>query len=317
MSDTLIVGDIQVAPGERVTQMVVVPVGEQTVSIPVIAINGRQPGPRVSITGGIHGGEYVGIEAARRLGMSLDPEKVSGSIVVIPIANPAAFRARAVYNSALDTHNINRVFPGKPDGDPSERLAFWLFETVIRPSNYHIDMHGGDLIEALKPFVLYLRTGEQNVEDTSRRMALATGIPNIIRTEVKGAAYAEASLVGIPSIIAEIGEHGMWDEASVDQFRNAVQGVLQYLEVLPREGVLEETTPISQNLPFLSAPVDGLFYPAVALGDRVTKGQVVGTITDYFGNELHRVEASVDGEVLVVVTTLVTNKGDFVVCLAA
>jgi uncharacterized protein len=317
MPDTLVVGDIHVHPGERVTQVVDVPVGDGTVGVPVIAIHGRRPGPRVSITGGIHGGEYVGIETARRIGMELDPAEIAGSLVIIPVANPAAFRARAVYSSALDTHNINRVFPGNPAGDPSERLAFWLFETVIRPSTYHIDLHGGDLIEALKPFVLYVPANDQRVEETSRRMALATGISTVIRTEVQGAAYAEASMIGIPSIIAEIGEHGMWDNATVERFRGAVQGVLQSLQVLPGERPIDETLPIYKDLPSVFAPVDGLFYPLVELGDRVTRGQIVGTITYYFGRELHRCEAPVDGEVVLVVSTLVTNKDDFVVCLAS
>jgi len=317
VSDTLVVGELQVRPGERATAVILVSLGEQTVGVPVIAINGRQPGPRVSITGGIHGGEYVGIETARRLGMGLDPESVAGSLVVVPVANPAALRARAVYNSALDTHNINRVFPGNPNGDPSERLAYWLFETVIRPSNFHIDLHGGDLIEALRPFVLYVRTDNHDVEETSRRMAFATGIPDIIRTEVKGAAYAEATHLGIPSIIAEVGENGMWADATVGRFEDAVRGVLQTVEVLPGRRPIDESVHIYEDLPSVDSPVDGFFYPTVALGDRVTKGQTLGTITDYFGNELHRVESPVDGVVLIVVTTLVTNKGDQLLSLAA
>src|SRR5581483_5690268 len=112
--------------------------GDRTVEVPLIVVNGRQEGPRVSITGGIHGCEYAGIETARRLGLGIDPEEAAGSLVIVPVANTAAFRARAVHTSGLDAHNINRVFPGNPDGQPSERLAHWLFENVIRPSSYHI-----------------------------------------------------------------------------------------------------------------------------------------------------------------------------------
>jgi hypothetical protein len=257
------------------------------------------------------------METARRLGTEIDPADVSGVLVIVPVVNTAALKARAVYVSALDEHNINRVFPGQESGDPSERLAHWLFTNVIGPSNYHIDLHGGDLIEALEPFCLYLRSDDDEVEDASRRMAIATGIPYIIRTEVGGAAYAEASATGIPSIIAEVGSHGLWPEEDVNRFRSGVQNVLRHVGVLPGGYEVDDSTTIYDELIFLRAPMHGFFYPRVELRERVTAGQLLGTITDYFGNELHRVEASKDAEVVVVVTTLVTNEGDLMIGLIA
>jgi predicted deacylase len=317
MAEPLVVENIRVNKGQRVMEVVQVPLDGSTIDVPVIVINGENDGPRVSITGGIHGGEYVGMETARRLGTEIDPTTLSGSLVIVPIVNTAALKARAVYVSALDEHNINRVFPGQPKGDPSERLAHWLFENVIRPSDFHIDLHGGDLIEALEPFVLYLRSDDAEIESASRRMAIATGIPYIIRTEVGGAAYAEAAAAGIPSIIAEVGSHGLWPREDVNRFYGGVQDVLRHLGVLTGSKQVDDSTRIYEELIFLRAPMHGLFYPRVTLRDTVKAGELLGTITDYFGNERHRVEAPKDSEVVVVVTTLVTNEGDLMIGLIA
>jgi len=123
MAAVMSVAGIDVEPGQRVMREVTAHVAGRAVTVPIIAINGAADGPRVTITGGVHGAEYVGIEAARRLGVGIDPREVSGSIVVVPIANTSAFHARAIYTSGLDDRNLNRQFPGDAHGAPSEALA--------------------------------------------------------------------------------------------------------------------------------------------------------------------------------------------------
>src|SRR5579875_1109954 len=171
MPANLEVAGLTVPPGERRMQVVQADLGNRTVEVPIIAINGTQEGPRVTVSGGVHGAEYVGIEGARRVGTSLDPATVSGSVVVIPIMNTTAFFKRSIYTSGLDGNNINRMFPGDPNGDPAQRLAAWLFDNLIHPSDYFVDMHGGDMIEALVPFAGYLESGNKRVDETSRKMA--------------------------------------------------------------------------------------------------------------------------------------------------
>lgn len=233
MASAISVAGIEVEPGQRAMREVAAPVGGRAVTVPIIAINGAADGPHVAITGGIHGAEYVGIEAARRLGVGIDPREVSGSIVVVPIANTTAFHARAIYTSGLDDRNLNRQFPGDAHGAPSEALADWLFEHIIRPSRYYIDLHGGDMIEALAPFVIYLGTEDAEVERTSREMALATGIPRVIRSVTAGSTYGAATAAGIPSILAEIGGQGVWSEEEVSAHQEGALRALRYLRVCP------------------------------------------------------------------------------------
>jgi predicted deacylase len=311
------VAGLEVESGQRGTKVARVPAGETDVDVPIVAVNGRRDGPRVAITGGVHGAEYVGIEAARWLALRVDPEEVSGSLVVVPIANTTAFYRRSIYTSGLDDRNLNRSFPGRLDGSPSEALAHWLFQTVIRPSQYYIDLHGGDMIEALVPFVIYLQSENPEVEGGSRRMALATGIPRVIRSLTAGSTYAAATAAGIPSILAEVGGQGVWSEELVEQHVEGVMRVLRHLGVLSGEPPALGEPRVHDTFAWSRADVSGLFYPLMEVGDRVQRGQLIGRVTDYFGKELQRVEAAVDGEVAFLVTSLAMNAGDPLLAIIA
>jgi uncharacterized protein len=317
MNEPLTVGDIQVERGQRTTQIMEVPIGGERVKVPVIAINGEQDGPRVSVTAGVHGAEYVGIEAARRLGTELDPAQVSGSVVVVPIVNTTSFHRRAIYTSGLDGNNLNRMFPGNPSGTPSEQLAHWIFQTIIRPSAYYIDLHGGDMIEALVPFAIYLASENQQVEQTSLEMAKATGIARIIRGLTPGSTYAAASAAGIPSVLAEIGGQGVWSDELVEQHKEGALNVLRYLGVLPGDKPVHTDQSVYDTFAWMRSGQDGLFHPTVQIGETVREGQPIGRITDYFGNELQSLTAVAGGEIVFLVTSLAINDDDPLLAIGA
>jgi predicted deacylase len=317
VASRLLVAGIAVEPGRRETRVVDVPTVERTVPVPVIAVNGASPGPRVAITGGIHGAEYVAIEAARRIGMSVDPAELRGSLVVVPIANTTAYHARSIYTSGLDDQNLNRVFPGRVHGTPSEALADWLFRTIMEPSSFYIDMHGGDMIEALVPFVLAPRCADAAVEKASLDMAAATGIERVIRGQVAGSTCGAAVAAGIPSILAEVGGQGVWREAEVEEHMDSTLRVLRHVGVL--DGVVASAPQQRsyETFAWMRASGDGLFHVYTSVGDRVEEGQLLGRITDYFGETLQTVEAVTSGEVVFLVTSLAMNAGDPLLAICA
>ena len=317
MKDPLMVGDIRVECGQRSAQVLEVLVGGERVAVPVIAINGEQDGPRVSVTAGVHGAEYVGIEAARRLGTELEPAQIKGSVVVVPIVNTTSFHRRAIYTSGLDGNNLNRMFPGNKDGTPSEQLAYWIFETIIRPSDYYLDLHGGDMIEALVPFAIYLASEDKQVEQTSLEMAKATGIARIIRGLTPGSTYAAATAAGIPSVLAEIGGQGVWTDELVEEHKEGSMNVLRYLGVLPGDRPAHGDQSIYDTFAWMRAEQDGLFHPTVGIGETVNEGQPIGRITDYFGNELQSLAAVAGGEIVFLVTSLAMNAGDPLLAIGA
>lgn len=314
---TLSVAGADVEPGKRVTHVASISIDGRSVPVPVIAINGAADGPRIAVTGGIHGAEYVAIEAARRIGMSVDPATLKGSLVVVPISNTTSYHARAIYTSALDDQNLNRVFPGDPNGSPSQVLADWLFRTVIAPSQYYIDMHGGDMIEALVPFVLAPRYSDPTLDETALAMAKASGIPRVIHGDVAGSTCGAAAAAGVPAVLAEVGGQGVWTEDEVRAHMESTMRVLRHLGALQGEVPPAEGQRVYDTFAWMRAEASGLFHPTVDVGDQVAQGQLVGSIVDYFGETLQELQAVTDGEVGFLVTSLAMNEGDPILAICA
>ncbi len=306
------VGDVTAAPGQVARGQIRVAVGTAAaVEMPVVVINGSRPGPTVCVTGGVHGAEYPGIEAAIRLSRSLMPEAIRGVAIIVPIVSVPAFQRRAIYVNPMDGTNINRVFPGNPAGTITEVMAATLFQEAVRQCDAFIDLHGGDLVEALVPFTIYYHSGNSAVDEVSRKMAEVYGIKYIVRSlAMKGGSYQAAAAMGKPAILTESGGQGILDEPSVQIHIRGVTNVLKHLGVL--EGtpeVVEHPVHFPQSS-WLAAEQGGIFYPAVSIGQKVEKGQEVGEFRDWFGEPIATVASPAKGIVLFLVTSPAINKGD-------
>src|SRR6516225_6899983 len=132
---------------------------------PYFAVVGREPGLTFLLTAGIHAAEYTGTLAALRLARSLDAAKVRGTIVVIPLLNRPGFFERTVYVNPEDGQNLNRAFPGDPSGTWSERFAHHLLHDIVLKADRAMDLHAGDMVEALEPFLGYLQTGDAAIDE--------------------------------------------------------------------------------------------------------------------------------------------------------
>src|SRR5215204_2993154 len=139
--------------------------------MPVGIINSGRPGPRVVISAGIHGSEYPGIEAANRLWRSLTADTINGVVVMFPLVNVPGFEAAEANVNPLDHINLNRIFPGDPNGSPSMVMANRLVEEVSQVADYVLDLHGGDTTEWLDPFAIWFRSGNEEVDRKSHRLA--------------------------------------------------------------------------------------------------------------------------------------------------
>ena len=154
--------NVEARDGEKKTGYL--SVGETAVAsvlIPIAIVKGTKPGPTLCISGGVHGYEYSSIEAVIRMVKETDPAKLSGTLLAVPVLNMAAFEARGpqggvstAFQNPLDNININRIFPGNPEGTMSYQIAAAFMTNVISKADYFIDCHGGDLNEELVPFVV-------------------------------------------------------------------------------------------------------------------------------------------------------------------
>ena len=152
--DPFIVGALRVAPGTAASGSLPVPArgGDQGTTIPISVIHGAKPGPVLALTAGVHGYEYPPILALQRMRASIDPRTLAGTVIMVHVANMPSFLARTVYYSPADGKNLNRVFPGNPEGTLSERIADVITREVIDRATHIVDLHCGDGNESLRPY---------------------------------------------------------------------------------------------------------------------------------------------------------------------
>ncbi|MDQ7844255.1 MAG: M14 family metallopeptidase [Armatimonadota bacterium] len=299
--------------GERASGMVRVPGIEPAWEIPAFVLRGGDPGPTLAVTAGIHCAEYPGIAAALRLARETDPAELRGTLIVVPLVNTPGFYERSMYTNPRDGKNINRTFPGRPDGTPAERLTHFLTTELLSGSDAYVDLHGGDLIEALIPFTLYPRTGREAVDRQSEALAEAFDLDFILAVgadAVPGASYTAAAGLGVPAIIAEVGQQGILDPAAVERHVRGLRNVLIRLGMISGQEVLYASPRRLERFVWLRAPTQGLFYPAVSAGQTVEAGQPVGEVRDLFGEPVGDLRAPASGPVLFVVTALAVRRDD-------
>jgi uncharacterized protein len=272
--------------------------------MPFGLIEGAKPGPRLVVTAGVHGSEFCSIEAAQRL-LEMAPQDIAGTLLVLPIVNLEAFRKRSIYIVPADGKNLNRVFPGRPDGSASERLADWLVTNAYAQADAYVDLHGGDLNEALVPFVIY-----PDGDERAKEMAVIFGLPNVIVTKAKGFSISAASARGVPAILAEASGNGLWDDSLVAPLVDGVKRVMQLISMRAGNPASPRCPPLIQTLTFISSPVDGLWYPSQLIGASVVVDQALGEVRDLKGERLVLVNAPATGTVLFQMTSLSVNAGE-------
>lgn len=269
------------------------------VEIPYAHVRGRNGvGPHLTIVAGVHGAEYTGMAAIMRFVSQIDARQLRGTITAVPILNQPAFWSRTAFVVPSDDKNLNRCFPGDPNGSYAEVLAYEIFTNFIKSSDYLLDLHAGDIPESLEPFVLY---EESSVEEQSRALARSYGLPYVVRQSrasrtVGGSTSAAAADAGIPAIIAEIGGNGLCDDASVARHLRGLGNVCADLGMLS-ESAAEPSQPLTEcnGWVWMRSPVKGWWQPKVPPGAQVSAGDLLGALLDPFGGVLHQVIAPVDG----------------------
>lgn len=248
--------------------------------IPILSLRGSD-GPAVLILGGTHGDEFEGPAAILRLAEKLDPSLLSGQIILMPALNAPAL-AQSSRVSPLDGQNLNRSFPGDPDGGPTAMIAHFV-ETALMPEvDAVIDLHSGGKASVFAPCALASRCADANLTEANIDLANAFGLPSIWMLGEHNdnrSVNAAAARAGIPMIAAELGGGGNVTPEVVDA---AERGLLRCIAHL---GLLNEThaapTPprrveVTSPLDSLYAPADGLFDRRISAGEEVQEGDLAG-----------------------------------------
>jgi uncharacterized protein len=267
-------------------------------SIPYVNVIGEAgDGPHLTVIAGVHGTEYTSIAAARELLAELRPAGLSGTVTVAPLINLPAFWARTPFVVPLDGKNLNRSFPGDAGGSAAERIAAAVTRQLITGSDYLIDLHAGDLPEALEPFVFY---DASPVEERARALALSYGLGHMVRQSsagrtVAGSTSAAAADLGIPSFTAESGECGILARDAVDQHLRGLRNVLRHLSMTAGEAATFDRPVEHDGWIWMRTPEAGWWQPAVGTGAPVAEGDLLGTVSPIIGGEPARITAPAAG----------------------
>ena len=293
--------------------------------IPVTVIRGTSAGPKVLMVAGVHGYEFAPILAAQRLAEEIDPKTLKGTFIIVRVAHIAAFEERSPYVNPHDRKNLNRSFPGDPEGTQTERIAWALSSKLITTADFVLDVHSGDGAEWLEAFVGVYGGPLATAYTSAFNFAEAMGFPNIVRYKMntqeqidRGRSLnRQAVAQGVPTILVEIGENGRRDPRHVHAI---VSGVKRGLAGL---GMLESSndnpkTPIRYFDGTQSVPVkhSGVWTPVSKDGTDVKSGEVLGTIYDYKGDLVETVKAPNSGFPLYGLAGPPVRAGDSIATIA-
>ena len=304
----LVIGGVTVPAGRRMG--VALPVAmlhtHVPVDMPVWVINGRRDGPRLFVSAALHGDELNGIEIIRRLrGMSL-LSGLRGTLLLVPVVNVFGLLQHSRY--LPDRRDLNRSFPGSERGSLAARLAHLFMTEIVARCTHGIDLHTGAVHRHNLPQV------RARLDDpATRALAMDFGAPVVIDARLRDGSLREAAATrGIPTLIYEAGEALRFDETAI---RIGVAGIVN---VMRRLGMLREgrgrrpaAEPVVASASYwVRAPESGILRSATAPGRRVDRDQVLGTISDPFGERDIPVAASQPGVVVGYNSLPLVNEGD-------
>lgn len=323
---TITIGDIIAESGEKVTGKLIIEDGvDEGTFIPLTIINGTKPGPVFSMFAGIHGTEYVPIIALQKLVSEIEPGELSGTLILVHVANIPAYSYRNAYNGQIDNKNLNRVFPGKKEGTISERIAYALTNEILTKSDYFFDIHGGEFSEQVVDYIYFFYgCPEGDVCRKSRMLALATGnkylipqkydeIPDSIQNTYSDVA---AFRLGVVSITNEWGDQGIVDPDELKAALKGVVNVLRTVNMLEGEAFINKSPVFLMNQKNSTSNYDGVFYPLVDKAQFVTQGMQLGYLTDYWGKIVDEYHSPYNGIVVKVNTAPAVKKGENVIRVA-
>jgi hypothetical protein len=322
--DRLRVGSASAARGEAASGWIEVPDGiDKGTRIPVSVVHGARPGHVLALVAGTHGYEYTSIVALPRVLARLDPGRMSGSVILVHMANPPAFYARGIYYGP-DGKNLNRVYPGRADGTQSERIAHAITTQVIDQASHVADMHCGDGNESLRPYSYWQWSADPALQKATLEMALAFGLDHVVIDRERPADRARslytantAIVRGKPAITTESGGMGLTDEASVRAQELGALSLVNHLGIAEAPSARVEHPVFVDRSEVLRAKHAGVWRPAVEKMQSVAAGTLLGRVHDPFGAVLEEVRAPFAGEVLYVVATPPVSAGEPVAFVGA
>jgi predicted deacylase len=273
------------------------------IDLPVHIYRGPEDGPVLLMTGGLHGDEINGIEIIRRMinRGAIKPQR--GTVIALPLVNVYGFIQSE--RGLPDGKDINRSFPGVKNGSLARLLAYTLMNEIVPHIDVGVDFHTGGSTRANYPQVRAVLDWEEN-----KRLAEAFASPFIVHSKLIDKSFRKAAhKKGKNILVYEVGESLRFDEFGIEEGVNGALRLMHHMNMIddapdPHKSIwVYDTT-------WIRARYAGLFRPLVDLGAEVKKREVVGTITDPFGDFQYKIKAPASGHIIGLNNNPVIHKGD-------
>ena len=286
--------DAEVAPGssQRLSWSATELFEGVPVSTPVLVANGVAPGPTLCLTAAVHGDELNGIEMIRRVFHNIDPTKLSGALIGVPIVNVQGFRRGSRY--LPDRRDLNRYFPGNPNGSAAARIAHALFNDVIVHCDALVDLHTGSFERTNLP---QIRADLRNPDVVTLTHGFGAMVVLHSKPTVGTLRYA-ATMAGIPAVTVEAGGPSQLELAEVKHGVKGLETLLNTLDMTRRMRLWGDPEPIYYKSTWVRADNGGILLSDVSLGSSVRKGDLLGSITDPMSNARTELRSPYAGRVI-------------------
>jgi predicted deacylase len=271
---------------------------------PVLIVHGAKAGPRLCLTAAVHGDELNGIEIVRKLTYSIKPEELNGTVIGVPIVNLQGFRRASRY--LTDRRDLNRYFPGNPNGSSASRIAHSLFSEIILNCEALIDLHTGSFKRTNLP-QLRADMHYESVKEIARNMGSIVAVQS---EGAKGSLRRAAVESGIAAVTLEAGKPHELQTDAIEHGVKSIESLMDALGMIKRRRFWEiKDEPIYYRSRWVRAKNGGILFSQVHLGQRVKSGDLLGTVTDPITNSQSEILSPYRGRVIGMALNQVMQPG--------
>lgn len=268
---------------------------------------GKEEGKTLVVTAGVHGDEYVAIQAVREILHELPFQRMKGRVIFIPVVNRDGFY-EGTYRVPEDGENLNRCFPGRKAGSLTWRMAYALEQTLYPMADFLLDLHGGSSYETMEPLAFFPVSAGEAVKTAARSAARRLSLSYMVQSYARDGLYSWAAQCGIPALLIERGGGGTWSRAETDACKENIYQMMDVLGILPYGR--QERIPVEiQDAHYETASARGYWYGGKKPGTAFQEGELLGKVIGAREEALQEIRAPFDGVVLYGAHSLGVKEG--------
>ena len=308
----LVINGTKIEKGKRKQlEIVIAKLYDHTdITIPVEVIRGKEEGPVMFVSGAIHGDEINGVESIKRLlARKKILSSIKGTLIAVPIVNVFGFNRNLRY--LPDRRDLNRTFPVSKNGSLASRIAHVFMKEIVMKCQYGIDLHTGSAHRFNLPQV---RGCLDNPE--VKKLAKAFGVPVILNSNMRDGSLRQAAFEkGINILLFEGGEALRYDEKIISSAESGIIAVMCEIGMIQKKSVrsrLPKSREVfrAESSHWVRAPISGSLQVKKKIGNKVSKDQILGIISNPFGTEKTYVKAKKTGIIIGITMMPLVSNGD-------